>query len=239
MNDNKFFRLFGTNKPIIGMIHLAGKNKRQKIKRALEELAIYEEESIDGSIIEDYHGDYWDVYETLRESETKFNLIRGINLLGNPYLSFNLATKFGCRFVQFDTIQTNELNVGKYRQLIKQYQEIVILGGVRFKYTKPGENSLKKDLEDGIQRCDAIVTTGEGTGIETPIEKLKEFRNLLEDFPLLVGAGVNLDNIYSQLKITDGAIIGSYFKLNGNTYLPVDRKKVKDLMDVVKKLREE
>ena len=85
--------------------------------------------------------------------------------------------------------------------------------------------------------CDAIVTTGEGTGIETPIEKLNEFKFYLKDFPLIVGAGVNLSNIYSQLKVSDGAIIGSAFKPGKNTHLPIERSLVKNLMDIVKEVR--
>ncbi len=40
--------------------------------------------------------------------------------------------------------------------------------------------------------------------LTTPTEKLEEFKKMLEDFPLIVGAGVNLDNIHEQLRITDG-----------------------------------
>jgi predicted TIM-barrel enzyme len=54
---------------------------------------------------------------------------------------------------------------------------------------------------------------------------------------IFVEAGVTLDNIYDQLRITDGAIIVSYFKPDRNTILPIDRRRVKDLMDIVKRAR--
>jgi len=114
---------------------------------------------------------------------------------------------------------------------------VVVLGGIGFKYTRPTGNRLEDDLIAGVSRCEAIVTTGSGTGVETPIEKLRKFKSLLGEFPLIVGAGVNLDNIYKQLEITDGAIIGSYFKPQGNTRLPIDRIKVRDIMQAVKSLR--
>ena len=67
----KFNEVFGY-KPIIGMIHLAGGDRltacslktRLKIERAIEELAVFEEEGLDGAIIENYHADY---LETLKE----------------------------------------------------------------------------------------------------------------------------------------------------------------------------
>jgi len=237
--EEKLKTIFKTEKPIIGMIHLAGNNQQDRIKRALEELTIYQEEGIDGAIIEDYHGTSQDVYETLRESSRKgLKIVRGVNVLRNPYSAFKLASDFGAKFIQFDSVQTPDLDLELYNQLRKEYPSIAVLGGVGFKYIQPTGNSLEIDLEEGKSRCEAIVTTGSGTGIETPIEKLREYKRLLRNFPLIVGAGVNLENISEQLKICDGAIVGSYFKPNGNTLLPIDRKRVKDLMNVVRLLRE-
>jgi len=217
------------------MIHLAGKNQEDIIHRATEELKIYEEEGVDGAIIEDYHGtneDFGFVLKTMPVEE--FKLVLGINSLRTPYLSIEIAHHFKARFVQFDDVLGPE---DRYQIERENYDYISVLGGVRFKYTPPTGNSLEEDLEQAKLRCDAIVTTGEGTGIETPIEKLRQFRNSLPNFPLIVGAGVNLDNAYEQLTITDGAIVGSYFKPEGNTHLPVDRKRVRDLMEIVRKLR--
>ena len=235
MKQNKFHKVFTIKKPIIGMIHLAGEDK---VKRALEEIAIFEEEEIDAVIVEDYHGKYKDVYKTLKQSSKQpFKIIKGVNVLIDPYSSFELANEFGAKFIQFDSVQTPDLNLKRYNKLREDYPKIIVLGGIGFKYIAPTGNPLEVDLNEGKERCDAIVTTGRGTGIETPTEKLKEYKRLLKYFPLIVGAGVNLNNAYEQLSITDGAIVGSYFKPGENTYLPIDRKKVKDLMDVVKEIR--
>ena len=230
--------IFQTNKPIIGMVHLAGEDNKDRVKRALEELAIYQEEGVNGAIIEDYHGNNQDVYETLKESSTKeLKIVRGVNVLRNPYSAFKLAFDFGARFIQFDSVQTPDLDLELYNRLRKEYSTIAILGGVGFKYISPTNNPLEIDLVEGKQRCEAIVTTGSGTGIETPVKKLREYKILLREFPLIVGAGVNLDNAQEQLQICDGAIVGSYFKPDGNTHLPIDRKSVRDLMNIVRPLR--
>lgn len=136
-----------------------------------------------------------------------------------------------------DSVQASDLHVRFYNRARASFPDVAVLGGVRFKYTAPTGNLLEVDLREARSRCEAIVTTGEGTGIETPISKLQAFRKLLPDFPLIVGAGVNLSNIYDQLKLTDGAIIGSYFKPGGNTQLPVDRARVKDIMDIAREVR--
>lgn len=235
---NNFNKLFKVDKPIMGMIHLSGNNPKEIIKRALDELIIYNEEGVDGAIIEDYHGDMYDVYDTLKEaSKLGLDIVLGLNVLRNPYLGLNWAKHLGARFVQFDSVQSNAISLKGHKIRREEFPDILILGGVRFKYTKPTGNSLEEDLEEGKYNCDAIVTTGEGTGIQTPTGKLVQFKDYLKDFPLIVGAGVNIDNVYEQLNIADGAIIGSYFKKNSDTRQLVERDKVKSLMDVVKKIR--
>ncbi|MBT6995414.1 membrane biogenesis protein [Candidatus Woesearchaeota archaeon] len=225
-------------KPLIGMIHLAGGSKKEKIELALSEMKIYQEEGINGVIIEDYHGSPEDVVSVLHQiSKYNFKIIKGINLLRNPIKSFDLAKEFGAKFVQFDSVQTPNLNLELYQTQRKKHKHMTVLGGVGFKYIPPTGNTLEKDLIEGKSRCEAIVTTGSGTGIETPLDKLREFKNLLGEFPLIIGAGVNLENIRSQLMIGDGAIIGSYFKPQGNTQLPVDRMKVRSLVEAVRSFR--
>jgi hypothetical protein len=235
-NEDRFRELF-PKKPIIGMIHLAGRDKAERVSRAIKEMIIYQEEGVRGVIIEDYHGALNDVLETLKQSSTRgFTLIRGVNVLRDPYSSFKLAFQFGARFVQFDSVQTRDLDLEQYNRLRTEFPNIAVLGGVGFKYVSPTGNPIEIDLREGISRCEAIVTTGSGTGIETPIEKLREYKRFLGDFPLVVGAGVNLQNAYEQIQICDGAIIGSYFKPNGNTQLPIDRERVKSLVDAVRKI---
>jgi predicted TIM-barrel enzyme len=225
-------------KPIIGMIHLAGDSPEERIERALQELRLYDEEGINGAIIEDYHGTPEDVKAvSQRSASLNLRLVRGINLLRLPYNSFILASDTQARFVQFDSVQTNELESMRYEALRRTYSEIAVFGGIRFKYTSDTGNPLEQDLREGMRLCEAIVTTGEGTGIETPIEKLRTFKEHLGKFPLIVGAGVTTENIHQQLQYSDGAIIGSYFKPNKDTALPVDRQRVRSLMNIVKDIR--
>lgn len=231
---NRFRELFQVKKPIIGMLHLAGKDP---VKQALEEIAIYEEEGVDGVIVEDYYGTIRDVENTLRESsklETK--IIIGVNVLKDPYYGFELAQKFRARFVQLDSVQSNHLN-REYDEYRKKYPDICVLGGVGFKYTSPSGMSLQSELEIGKSRADAIVTTGEGTGIETPLKKLKQYKELLREFPLISGAGINDKNVSPQLSVADGGIVGTFFKVDGKTYNPLSRIKIRKVMSQVREIR--
>ena len=41
---------------------------------------------------------------------------------------------------------------------------------------------------------------------------MQEFKTVLGDFPVIVGAGVTLDTIQETFRLTNGAIVGSWFK---------------------------
>lgn len=219
------------NKSIFGMIHLYGTSP---VERALEEIQIYQEEGLQGVIVENYHGSTDDVITVLRNlKDVKIEI--GINILPNEYeLAFELAEQYGS-FIQMDYIsgryeKNTYLDVDHYMSYRNKYPNVSVLGGVWPKYYRPVEGSdLKEDLIKAKMLCDAIVVTGYGTGMETPIDKIKTFREIIGDFPLIIGAGVTSDNI-KNLEVADGAIIGSYFK-NGNTTSKVDRELVKLFMN--------
>ncbi len=234
-----FFSSF-FDKPILGMIHLAGENP---VKRAIEEIQLLEEERVDGAIIENYHGSEEDVINTLEElSKIKLNLKIGVNMLPNEFdYAFELARKYNANFIQVDYVagryEEGELDFSKYDKYRNMYSGILVLGGVWPKYYAPVKDSfIETDLKQGVNRCDAIVVTGEGTGKITPLEKIKKFKSIIKEHPLIIGAGLNSKNAYEQLSIADGAIVGSYFK-NGNTNFPVDRMNVRELMCIVNTIR--
>lgn len=238
--NNGFSKVFGET-PVIGMIHLAGDNP---VERALQELSIFEDEGVNGAIIENYHGSVTDVVRALEAaSELKSKVILGVNILPNEFRhAFALAKEYGAAFIQLDYVageyKEGILNFESYEKTRKTFPEILVLGGVWPKYYHPVQGSdLEADLKAGMRHADAIVVTGEGTGKETPIEKIQSFRNILGNYPLVVGAGITPENAYEQLLLVDGAIVGSSLKAGNDTQNPVDRAKVRELMDAVDETR--
>jgi hypothetical protein len=175
----------------------------------------------------------------------KTNMIVGLNILPNEYeQAFTLANKYGAKFVQLDFVAGTYFNrkfiYGQHYMEIKdKFSEITVLGGVWPKYYEPVKTSvLKDDIETGMRRAEAIVVTGEGTGKQTPLEKIKEFRNILGEHPLIIGAGLTPFNVVEQLSIADGAIVGSTFKPASLTTQMIRKDLVKQFMDEVKKVRQ-
>ena len=227
------------------MVHLNGQCYDQKLSEALREVDIFHKHGVDGIIIENYHGTQDDVRGVLEElHNTVDNIKVGVNILTSRdrrsfqgFKSFEYAERYGADFVQFDSVQSGHINVAEYAQIRAKHPRIAVLGGVRFKYQTPLNLTLEEEIEDAKSRCEAIVTTGDGTGIETPLSKLESFKQYLPKFPLISGAGVNLSNVREQFKFADAVIVGSYFK-NGITQNKVEEDRVASFMNEVRKVRE-
>lgn len=233
--------VFGVDKPIIGMLHLSGYGREKVLENAKREIEIMYRSGVNAVLVENYFGDRVDVENALKYLQEAYpDKVYGINMLGFPEMAFDLARKYGAKFVQMDSV-CGHLAPGYEKPFLKKLEamrgdgDIFLLGGVRFKYqpVRSGR-SLEEDLKLGMERCDAIVVTGAGTGISTDLEKIKTFRSILGDFPLIVGAGMTAETAQEQLACSDGAIVGSYFKEYGEAEYPVDEERVKLFMQMAK-----
>ena len=242
-------------KPIIGMIHLAEGYHEDRIERAVSEIRTFEKFGVDAAIIENYHASAGYVrlaLENITRAGTR--LILGINVLPNDYWeSAALAKEFGARFIQVDQVAgrysvhgikewIEELDEKRYGEMRKFYPDIAVLGGVWPKYYAPVPgSSLEEDLKKGMERADAIVVTGEGTGKKTPTEKIREFRKIMRinrrNFPLILGAGLNVDNVIEQFPLVDGVIVGSGLKYQNDTTAHLDEEKIGKLMELANRIR--
>lgn len=240
--------LFKTNKPIIGMVHLAGDSPGERVGRALRDILIYEMEGVNGALIENYYGNVDDVERVLAEASIEErDIVFGVNVLPNEFhKSFPLAEKYGAGFIQLDYIAGkyvggHELDVEFYNGLRGAFLDTMVFGGVWPKYYEQVKSSdLEQDIKDAKERADVVVVTGEGTGKETPSHQVRLFRRLLgEEHPLFVGAGMTAENAFIQLPKADGAIVGTSFKYGGETSNPVDEEKVRTFMDAVDKIRKQ
>lgn len=234
-----------SKKPILGMIHLSG-DKSVFLERAMEEIAIFEQEGVDGIIVENYHGDVDDMRKVLSQLND-YNGILGLNVLPNEYqIAFAMADEFKASFIQLDYVagvyesykSFKYVAEPHYLEIKNQYPNIAVLGGVWPKYYQPVKGSnLNTDIEIGMKRAEAIVVTGEGTGKETPIDKVAQFKNIMGNFPLIVGAGVTTSTVGRYLNLSDGIIVGSAFKPYNNTTSKISKTLVREFMSEVNNSR--
>lgn len=223
--------LFGNQKPVMAMLHLKGDSEEDMLRRAKREARCYLENGVEALLVENYFGSAQDCEAVLAWLQQEHpQVVYGVNILGDYAKAFELAGRYNARFLQIDSVcgHLKPAADEKYAAALNECRarsQAVVLGGVRFKYQAVNSGrTVEEDLRLGMQRCDAIVVTGEGTGQVTPMEKVRQFRETLADFPLVLGAGVKPDTLRDTLAYCDGAIVGSYFKEEhrdyGDVYAP-------------------
>lgn len=240
-----FEEILKTKKVIIGMIHLAGFTQEKIFEQAKREIAQMYGAGVDAVLVENYFGGTPDVVRVLAFLQENYpNRLYGVNVLGNYAYSYELAQHYGGSFMQVDSVcgHLRPKADRKYAEMIAGIRgggkPVFVLGGVRFKYQPiRSGRSLEEDLRLGMERCDAIVVTGSGTGVGTDMEKIRTFRRILGDFPLIVGAGMTVETCQEQLSVSDGAIVGSYFKRSGRTEQEVDPQRLDTFMERVRAIR--
>jgi len=85
--------------------------------------------------------------------------------------------------------------------------------------------------------ADAILVSGPLTGQPAEQADLKVVRDAIGAAPLFANTGVNLDNVRDVFSVADGCVIGTHFKVDGDTWNPVDGERVNRFMDVVNSIR--
>lgn len=238
--------LFQKKKPIIGMIHLKGNNEKEIFEQAKKEIDIMITNGIDGLMLENYYGNYYNLEQILDYvSKEKLGVPYGVNCLNVDALGFELATNYHTQYLQLDSVvghvkPRDEASLDAFFKMYRAKCPAYLIGGVRFKYQPVlSAHSVEEDLRIGMTRCDAIAVTQDATGQETSMEKIKQFRNTIGSFPLVIAAGMTLENAKMQLAIGDMAIIGSYFKDNYKDHGDVSAEHVRNFMEVVDRVREE
>ncbi len=85
--------------------------------------------------------------------------------------------------------------------------------------------------------ADAILVSGPLTGQPADQSDLRKVREAVTGVPVFANTGVTIDNVREVLATADGIVIGTHFKVDGNTWNPVDGARVKRFMAAVESLR--
>ena len=113
-----------------------------------------------------------------------------------------------------------------------------IFADVHVKHAVPlGDWSLEDAACDTLERglADALIVSGTGTGKAADLDDVKRIRAACPRAKILLGSGVNLENIKDFLQIADGTIVGSSLKRYGKLSNPVEVRRVAALAKLVEK----
>jgi len=115
-------------------------------------------------------------------------------------------------------------------------EDVAIFADVHVKHaTTMGELSLQDAARDTLDRglADALIVSGVGTGHPTAVADLHTVRKSCPQAPVLLGSGVNRDNVETYLGLASGFIVGSSLKHDGGIGNPVDSSRVAELMKAI------
>ena len=126
----------------------------------------------------------------------------------------------------------------RYRRMLGA-EHIQLLCDIQTKHTHmvSSDVSIEESAELAEQAgADAIIVTGQHTGAATPIDVIEKVRKVVK-CPIMVGSGFSINNAEEQLKLIDGAIVGSAFKEGGIISNPIDYEKTSTIMKKVNEIR--
>ena len=232
----------------------------QILARAKEEALIYREAGVDMLLVENMHdvpylkgrvGPEITAAMTLVGYEVKkaSGLPCGLQILAGANIeALGAAKAAGLDFVRvegyiFAHVSDEGLMEGcagellRYRRHIGA-EDVLILADIKKKHAS---HALTADVDivetaraARFFKADGVIVTGASTGEPADPGEVRRVKEAL-DIPVLVGSGVNPDNIESFINIADALIVGSFFKRDGLWSNPLDPERVKLLMQKVHK----
>lgn len=238
------------------MIHIFEGEEQAQLAQALEDLERLRT-YVGGVIVENYDCGYLDANRATPEMADRLlritkEVVRhsrvpvGVNVLPNDYeQSLRIAHVAKARFIQMDHVTgkfagRESVDPEHLLSLRATHPHVTVLGGIHPKYYDLVDLStpLAKSAHAAKRLADAIVVTGEYTGGETNLSDIRTAKEAVPDLPVIVGSGITVQNVQAQLRIADGAIVGTAFKEGGVVPgEPVDADLVKRLMEEVAKIR--
>ncbi len=186
--------------------------------------------------------------ETIGELSGEIKIPFGIDVLWDPNAALATAKATGAKFIReimngtyvsdMGLWNTNVGEVYRYRKLLNAENVAMFFNiSAEFAYDldqRPIEKIAKSVVFSSL--ADVILISGSMTGIAPTVKTIEKVKKVI-NVPVFVNTGLNADNADKLLRIADGAVVGTSLKVDGITWNPVDKNRVRQLMKVVEGLR--
>lgn len=250
--------------PLPGSPHYEGETVESIYRYACEEAERYGAGGVDGLIVEN-HGDIPFAKpdelgpETAACMAVMADRVRrasglpiGINVLANGAVAgIAVAKASGAVFVRVNQwanayvanegfVEGKAGAASRYRAGLRA-RDIAIFTDVHVKH---GAHAIVADrtlaqLTQDVEffDADAVIVTGQRTGDSAKLDELQAVSGATK-LPVLVGSGVNPDNVASIFDHADAVIVASALKHGGSWWNPVDPARLAQFMSVVRQVRQ-
>ena len=173
----------------------------------------------------------------------------GVNYLWDPAASVAIATATGAAFVReiFTGVFASDMGVwapdaatpARMRRNLGR-SDLKLFFNINAEFSHSLDQrpiALRAQSAVFSSLADAILVSGPLTGQPADASDLKAVTDAINDVPVFANTGVRVDNVADVLSHADGCIVGTHFKIDGNTWNAVDPDRVKRFMDKVETLR--
>ncbi|MEM7103620.1 MAG: BtpA/SgcQ family protein [Bacteroidota bacterium] len=125
----------------------------------------------------------------------------------------------------------------RYRKMIDA-ESIAIFTDIKKKHSA---HAITQDVPIGdwakaaeFFRADGVIVTGSHTGEPAEINDIKNTRENSQ-LPIIIGSGVNINNLSTYLDLADGIIIGSWYKKDGYWANEIDNDRARKIGDLIRR----
>ncbi len=232
------------------------------IATAVHEARLYRNGGVDGVMIENMHDTPYQRGSVGPEIVAAMTLVAqavkaesglptGVQILAGANLeAMAVAHAAGLDFIRAESyafahiadeglIEASAAPLLRYRKLLGA-ERVQVWADIKKKHSS---HAITADISLGtmaetveFMRGDAVIITGNVTGDPPRLADVAEAKTHCR-LPVLLGSGVDAENIGAFYPAADGFIIGSYFKAAGHWAKAVEAARVERFMQVVRKLR--
>jgi len=248
---------------MIHLLPLPGSTRSQLslpeiLDRALKDAGELEEGGVHGAMVENMGDLPFKLSEVEPHTISAMTLIAheisrrvriplGINVLRNDArAALAIAHSVGAKFIRVNIysgvmITSHGIAVGQSERLLAYRNflgaNVKIFADIWVKHAIPlGNPTLEFLARETAYRelADALIVSGMATGTEPDLEDLVRVKKAVPDVPVLIGSGVNPENITTFLQHADGAIVGTFFRKDHRLSNPVEKERVIQLMKAMR-----
>ena len=232
------------------------------IDQALADLDIYKESGVDSILLENDHDlPYIQppldekgialMTEISKEARKRFNGPIGIQMLEAANItSLEIAAEADLDYIRveafvFAHVGGSGIINGSGGKILRRRKEIKaehikVFADVKKKH---GSHSLTIDLDikDEIMQAefflaDGVIVTSQFTGLHPDKNDVIKAKNATK-LPVLIGSGMNVNNIADYLPLADGFIVGSYFRKDGKFLEKLEPERLNRFMELFVSIR--
>lgn len=265
MTEN-FGRVFGTTKPVIGMVHIGAlpgaplhDPSLDLLAAARADLHALQDAGFDAVMFGNENDRPYEfqvdtasvaaMAYLIGQLKPEISVPFGVNLLWDPMATVAVGAATGADFVREIFTGTYASDMGpwtpdagkamRYRNRLGR-SEMAMLYNVSAEFA----HSLdQRTLPDRARSAvfssvpDAVLVSGQITGEAAEMSELAAVKAALPNMAVLANTGVRNDTVAEVLTIADGCIVGSSLKVGGDTWNAIDPERARDFMDVVRGAR--